>query len=155
LRKNNDGYVEIGYIYVLIISALVFVSFTTILTDKIDDETKEATKSQLESIGNKLTMNINNAINLVNTNNNSVLDINIPVPTAVTGYSYSILIKDNTMYLNCSATVISLKFHLINSIQGIETYDELDDEPSSLSSSYGSINIIYAKNLLNGKVLVT
>ena len=148
LRKNRQGFVEIGYIYALIISALVFVSFTTLVSKTVEVETVRSVRAQLYEVGGKIETSVNNAVIYANAHPNSSIDIDIEIPTIIGGSRYTILIKDGEMYMNSSAQATSVRFYPICSGFGVVSYNPRTDSVEPLQSSYGSINLIYS-NALN------
>ena len=149
MKRDRNGFVEIGYIYALVISALVFVTFTTMLSDTVEKETDRSVRVQLYEIGGKIEMNINNAVNFINSHPDSSVDMNINIPTTVGGRRYSIYINDNVMSLNSTSTGISVKFYLIGSNVDVFSINTLTDNIEPLLSSYGSINLKYCEVLNN------
>jgi len=149
MKRDTNGFVEIGYIYALVISALVFATFTTMLSDTVQKETDRSVRVQLYEIGGKIEMNINNAINYINSHPDSSVDMNIHIPTAVGGRRYSIYINDGEMSLNSTATGISVKFYLIESNFDVFSISPLTSNIKPLLSSYGSINLKYCEALNN------
>ena len=149
MKRDRNGFVEIGYIYALVISELVFVTFTTMLSDTVEKETDRSVRVQLYEIGGKIEMNINNAVNFINSHPDSSVDMNINIPTTVGGRRYSIYINDNVMSLNSTATGISVKFYLIGSNVDVFSFNTLTNSIEPLLSSYGSINLKYCEVLNN------
>lgn len=155
LRQNEKAFVEIGYIYVLVISALVFVSLTTMISQKVEDETDRSVKVQLYEIGGRIEMHINNAVTFAVSHPDSQLDMNVAIPTTVGGDDYTIYIKDNEMFLNSSGTVTSLKFYLMESPYEVVSYNARTGSTEPIQSSYGSINLKYGKGLNNNVIWIT
>jgi len=149
MKRDRNGFVEIGYIYALVISALVFVTFTTMLSDTVEKETDRSVRVQLYEIGGKIEMNINNAVNFINSHPDSSVELNIRIPTTVGGRRYSIYVNDNVMSLNSTSTGISVKFYLIGSNVDVFSINTLTDNIEPLLSSYGSINLKYCEVLNN------
>lgn len=147
-RKNFNhelGFVEIGYIYVLVISALFFVSLTSLITDRIQEETENSVEDQLKVIGGKIYLNVNSVITQVNSNPNSRGNVNTAIPSTAGGYIYSISIMDDKMYINCSGTGTSIRYYLLKCNMEVRTYRSLSHSYGPLVSSYGSINIKYGE----------
>lgn len=153
-RMNRKGFVEVGYIYTLIISALVFVSFTTLVSRTVEIETVRSVRVQLYEVGGKIETSINYAVVYASAHPDSRIDMDIDIPTSTGGSRYSILVKDGILYLNSSALATSVRFHLLTSGFDVATYNPGGDSVEPLQSSYGSINIIYSKALNNNIRLV-
>ena len=154
-QHNKKAFVEIGYIYVLVISALVFVSLTTMISQKVEDETDRAIKVQLYEIGGRIEMNINSAVTFAVSHPDSQLDMNLAIPTNVGGNDYTVYIKDNEMFLNSSSTVTSVKFYLMESPYEVISYNSRTGTVEPIQSSYGSINLKYSKGLNNNVIWIT
>ncbi|MDP6156626.1 MAG: hypothetical protein QGH39_05595 [Candidatus Thermoplasmatota archaeon] len=154
-KRNKGAFVEIGYIYVLVISALVFVSLTTMISQRVEEETDRSAKVQLYEIGGKIEMNINNAVIFAASHPDSQLDMNVMIPTTVGGDDYTVYIKDNEMFLNSSGTVSSVKFYLMESPYEVLSYNARTGTPEPIQSSYGSINLKYGKGLNNNVIWIT
>ena len=149
MKEYDDGFVEIGYIYVLVISALIFVSLTTMLSTTVEDETERSVRVQLYEIGGRIEMNINNAVIYASSHPDSQININVKIPTTVGGNRYTIFVDDNEMFLNSSATATSVKFYLMHSHIKVVTSNPSNGAIESILSSYGSINLKYSKGLNN------
>lgn len=152
MKDDREGFVEIGYIYVLVISALIFVSLTTMLSKTVEDEIERSVRVQLYEVGGKIEMNINNALIYANSHPDSQININIKIPTTVGGNRYAIFIDDDEMFLNSSATGTSIKFYLMHSHIEVITFNPRNGDIESILSSYGSINLKYSKGLNNNVI---
>jgi len=155
IKQNEKAFVEIGYIYVLVISALIFVSLTTMISQRVEEETERSVKVQLYEIGGKIEMNINNAVTFSASHPDSQLDMNVAIPTTVGGDDYTVYIKDNEMFLNSSSTVTSVKFYLMESPYELISYNARTGTTEPIQSSYGSINLKYGKGLNNNVIWIT
>jgi len=133
---DNDGYIEVGYIYTFIFSTMllssIFFSITKITGDKREEFAKEEFIDTLDRIVNS----IEGASYLAIKSPNASFEKSIPLTKYTRDYKYWITVTNKTVYINSTDSEIKLKRNLECSVPCWGT----------ISGDSETVKIIYQKD---------
>ena len=154
MDKQETGTVEIGYIYTLIISALVLASLTVVVSDRMEQMANSSTAFQLQEVGQEISMRLNRAQDLLSRHSGASFTQTITIPSQINNNIYSISIYESRIYLNSSFNDIHREYELTNSYINVYSFNQVSREISRITSNSGRIQIVYNPQVSCQKILV-
>lgn len=100
LEFNRRGDVSIGYMFVLIISALVMTAMALICANFISASSEIATNVQVHQVTVMLEIEIEEAIYMGSNHPNAIYHKNVTLPKEIYGIQYRIELSHEFFYIN-------------------------------------------------------
>lgn len=113
MKKMIDrrGYVEIGYVYTYLISALLLASIISVSMNLTVQSEESSVEMLLQDLANRIAIGIEKAILQVRLHNNSIFEINISFQSELQGrytvLEYNITATNVTVYINTTKVKVS------------------------------------------------
>ena len=97
---NKKGDVSIGYMFVLIISALVMTAMSLVAAGFIHNSSEVAKDVQIDQVGITLEIEIEDAIYMGSNHPHSQYYKNVSLPREIYGIQYRIALSNKFIYIN-------------------------------------------------------
>ena len=100
IKFDRKGDVSIGYMFVLIISALVMTAMSLVSAGFIANSSDVAKDVQIQQVGVLLEMEVEEAIYMGSNHPNCIYHKNITLPKEIYGIQYRITLTSEAIYIN-------------------------------------------------------
>ena len=138
MRSTTDGMVEISYIYVFLISALILMGITLSISFIMQSSNETATQVEMESLANRIVRAIQEANNFGMLHPHATWYYMIELPTTVEGYSYTVRIVNSTELQIVGPTRVIYKASIPKSKFEVKTQPE-----TGIPSDAGKLYVVY------------
>jgi hypothetical protein len=100
IQFNRKGDVSIGYMFVLIISALVMTAMSLVAANFIASSSEVAKEVQVQQVAVLLEMEVEEAIYMGSNHPNCIYHKNITLPKEIYGVQFRITLTTDAIYIN-------------------------------------------------------
>ncbi len=136
-KAAEDGATEVGYIFILVITALILTSMTMLTATIIHDATQNAISTQLQQVDKTLKSELEECVYFALTYPTCHYSKNVTLPKTLDGDPYTVALSGSYYYVNTSAGDVKLKTRL--EAPGIELAGQI-------TSNSGMIRMVYKGN---------